>query len=123
MHDTVASQLIDSTVLDSSWDAPIMFRSTVWYPVDPKQTDSLCINQSDTPIAPVFVNIVHLLKTPSQLNIALLEHHLKYPKFCSFKFEGYSDARESVLLLKNDVIAAARKGGQQLAIRHSTSTK
>ena len=119
MLDTFATNLIESSKEDASWTSPILMPSTVWYSGDSKQLP--LINQSGVPLPSSKIDIVQLIKPPTTVNLALLQHQLKYPKSCSFMFEGYTNLKDSVLSLKNDIFVAAREGGQELALRNSTS--
>ena len=122
MRFSIAQSVLESSVTDSTWTSPIFFPSTVWYNTVSNGQSSLQINQSSSPSMPTssYVDIVQLMKPPSVLNKSILEQFLKYPKHCSFMFEGYSDSKESITSLKNNILSAARSNGQQLSVRHST---
>ena len=133
MRESIAKDLMNISEVNSTWSAPIMPPSIVWY------NDSLTSNTTTTNTThsqdtssslsltrrptPTLVDIVQLLKAPSITNQCFLQQHLGYPKFYSCVFEGYTNSAQSIALLKNDILFAARKSGQHLVVRSSSNKK
>ena len=100
-----------------------MFQSSVWMtghdgkvciPSSPMQHSTNNINR---------VDIMQLLRPPDITRMALLEHHLNYPKGTSFKFEGYDKSEDSVKRLVSDIIQSGQDASQDLVIRDSNIKK
>ena len=108
-------QLSSAQALDSSWlgklmiDIPTPSQLQGYH----KTTD---IDKNPGIVSTTSTDIIPLLMPPSSVKQLIMTDDLKYPKGCSFCFEGYKGI-DDYKKLKNHIIdCAARNDGTQLTV-------
>ena len=116
--DQYFKELSSSKELDSTWvsklivDIPTPGKFILGQIIDP----SIVIKEHHFQAAMSSTDIIPLLLVPSNVTLLQMEQHYKYPKGCSFFFEGYNGV-EDFERLKNMLISCASKSdGTQLTV-------
>ena len=112
-------QLSSAQALDSTWlgkliiDIPTPSQLQGFHKSTENSTD---FNKNASIVSTTSTDIIPLLTKPSPVKQLLMTDELKYPKGCSFCFEGYKGTDDYEKLKNHIIDCAARNDGTQLKI-------